>query len=266
MTSGISGLGLGGQIFSSRSSDKTSALGAIEDIAGFSAGSASTEDTTTVNSASTTDNQLTYSTQLSDSLQAFMISLQETTQSSQANGSVEASQMFADLDSNSDGMLTKEEFLAGKPDDVTDDQAENLWNQISGGSSDAVSQDDFVTAMQAGAGAPPPGGGGGESSDDGEESYDALDTNKDGVVSLQELMAAITGTDAASEDQMTNLINSGGDDSTTGSTSTNTSNNAGNQFASSFGTSGSNMNFDNRVLAQMMSGSAASYQTGAGLA
>ncbi|OSQ38452.1 hypothetical protein TMES_11555 [Thalassospira mesophila] len=209
-----------------------------------------------------------YTPQLSDSLQGFMVSLQETTQSSQSNGAVEASQMFDKLDSNGDGALSKEEFLAGKPDDVSDDQAENLWEQISGGSSDAVSQDDFVTAMQSGAGAPPAGGGGGGggSGDDSEESYDALDTNKDGVVSLQELMAASSGTESVSDDDLANLINSDSDGSTTSTTSTSASSNAGNLFASTFGTTGSNVNFDNRVLAQMMTGNSASYQAGAGLA
>ena len=262
MTSGISGLGLGGQMFSSRSADKTAALGAIEAIAGFSAGSAPTEDTTTSGSASDTGNLLQYSSQLSDSLQGYMVSLQETTQSSQSNGSAEANQMFAKLDSNSDGALSKEEFLAGKPDDVSDDQAENLWNQISGGSSEAVSQDDFVTAMQTAAGAQPASGGGGGSGGDSEKSYDARDTNKDGVVSLQELMAANSGADSVSDDDLANLINSDSNGSATSSISTS----ASNATASTFGTTGSNVNFDNRVLAQMMTGNSASYQASASLA
>ncbi|PKR54974.1 EF-hand domain-containing protein [Thalassospira marina] len=263
MTSGISGLGLGGQIFSSRSADKTSALGAIEDIAGFSAGSASTEDTKSSSSVSGTDNLLKYSPQMSDSLQAFMVGLQESTQSSQSNGAAEASQMFADLDSNGDGTLSREEFLAGKPDDVSDEQAENLWNQISGGSESGVSQDDFVTAMQSGAGAPPAGGGSGG---DGEESYDARDTNKDGVVSLEELMAASSGIDSVSDDDLANLINSDADGSSGSSSSALTGQANAGLFGGTFATTGSNVNFDNRVLAQMMTAQNSAYQTGAGVA
>ena len=117
--------------------------------------------------------------------------------------------------------------------------------------------------MQTAAGTQPAsGGGGGSGGDNSEESYDARDTNKDGVVSLQELMAANSGADSVSDDDLANLINSDSNGSATSSISTS----ASNATASTFGTTGSNVNFDNRVLAQMMTGNSASYQASASLA
>lgn len=96
-----------------------------------------------------------------------------TTATSDTNAS---SDLFAKLDANSDGSLSESEFDAGRPQNNSATQ----------------------TSHQAqGAGGPPPpsgpppaGGAGGSSSTS--TTYDPLDTNEDGTVSLQERMAAST--------------------------------------------------------------------------
>ena len=62
-------------------------------------------------------------------------------------GAPDPTELFSKLDTDGDGTVTQEEFLAGKPDDVSNDQANQLWEQISSGSSDGVTQDQFVQGM-----------------------------------------------------------------------------------------------------------------------
>ncbi len=83
-------------------------------------------------------------------------------------------ELFAKLDSDGDGSLSQTEFDAERPD--------------AGGQ-----------AAQAPGGAPPadgPGGGGGGGGVAGVTTYDPLDTNEDGEVSLAERMAGNVSTDA----------------------------------------------------------------------
>jgi hypothetical protein len=71
----------------------------------------------------------------------------------------DAAEMFKKLDSNGDGKLTKEEFVAGKPDNVTSDQAGALYDSLAQGKTDGLTQDEFTSAMASQK--PPSGGGGG---------------------------------------------------------------------------------------------------------
>ena len=81
-------------------------------------------------------------------------------------------ELFAKLDSDGDGSLSQTEFDAGRPD--------------AGGQ-----------AAQAPGGAPPAGGpGGGGGGVAGVTTYDPLDTNEDGEVSLAERMAGNVSSDA----------------------------------------------------------------------
>ncbi|HEY4135519.1 MAG TPA: hypothetical protein VGO34_09910 [Alphaproteobacteria bacterium] len=99
-----------------------------------------------------------------------------------------AAETFAKMDANGDGSVSKGEFLAALPDGVSEDQASSLYDSIETGSSGSV------TLSQLDKSVPHGGGGGGmkaPSSSSGADSttYDPLDTNQDGVVSLEELMA-----------------------------------------------------------------------------
>ncbi|SMF13127.1 Ca2+-binding protein, EF-hand superfamily [Tistlia consotensis] len=152
--------------------------------------------------------------QLSGAMQTTMLQAQESAQQGGA-----ASDLFATLDSDGDGSLTREEFLAGKPDDVSDTQAEALWNDLSGGS-DSIDEADFASAAPSGPAAGGPGGPGGaggpppsDDSDDTSTSVSPLDTNGDGVVSEAEFLAGKPEavTDQQAQDLWSAL--SGGSDS-----------------------------------------------------
>ncbi|MFH1804224.1 MAG: hypothetical protein ABID63_04970 [Pseudomonadota bacterium] len=189
------------QILASQRTTSSSGIEAIEGISAFdsntSSGTTSSTDSGTTTAA---DTALNATEQLSETLKAALLALQEsdsgsTTDSDSDSVSSFVKDMFASLDTDADGTLTKEEFLAGKPDDVSDEQAENLWSQIAGSDAQSVDEASFTTAMSAPP-APPASSddssssaSGGGSSSSSSENYDPLDTNKDGVVSLEERMA-----------------------------------------------------------------------------
>ena len=80
----------------------------------------------------------------------------------------DAAEMFKKLDSNGDGKLTKDEFVAGKPDNLTSDQAGALYDSLAQGKTDGLTQDQFTSAMASQK--PPSGGGGGGDSGGGSSS------------------------------------------------------------------------------------------------
>ena len=123
------------------------------------------------------------------------------------NASNRASDLFAKIDTNGDGQISKEEFLAAKPDRFTDDQALTLFNGIDTQGTGSITLTQFVDnlnagahshAASAGAGASHASGSGANDSD--QQVFDVLDTNKDGVVDAQEWLAAF-GPDTAGNGQ-----------------------------------------------------------------
>ena len=69
--------------------------------------------------------------------------------------------MFSQLDANGDGALSEEEFLAGRPEDVSEYQAKQMWGRLDGAGGGSLSESDFQSAMasQGPPPGPPPGGG-----------------------------------------------------------------------------------------------------------
>ena len=114
----------------------------------------------------------------------------DTSTGSQSGNALDASQMFAKLDTDDDGSLTEAEFIAGRPDDVSEEMAKNLYKNFNSDSADALTESEYETAM-ANAPAPPQISGrasGGAAS--AEDFFSKLDTDGDGVVSQSEFLAA----------------------------------------------------------------------------
>ncbi|MFD0388075.1 hypothetical protein ACFQ4K_09920 [Tistrella bauzanensis] len=179
----------------------------MDDLTGSASSTASsTTATATSRAATTSGTAAAFVQQLSDLLQSALLSLQEAEAGSPVQGGqagqagAGAEEMFARLDSDSDGLVTRDEFLAGKPDEVSDAQAAALWDSIAGAEAESLTETAFAEGLAAGggpggAGGPPPGGPPPASSDDDEDEdtltglYAMLDTNEDGKVSAEELAA-----------------------------------------------------------------------------
>lgn len=116
----------------------------------------------------------------------------------------DASELFAKLDTDGDGSVSREEFVAGRPDEVSEEQASAFFDKIAGEDTDSIDQQSFVAAMQKPPS--PPGGGGGRGGGQSDEAFDALDTNQDGVVTREEFLAGRP--DDVSEEQASALFES----------------------------------------------------------
>jgi Ca2+-binding EF-hand superfamily protein len=99
--------------------------------------------------------------------------------------------MLSDLDTDGDGQVSKAEFVAGRPSDVSEDQAGTLFDSFDSESSGSLSVDTLTEAMSAQRSerpeGPPP------SADDDDDQFASLpsdlDTDGDGLVTLDEFMA-----------------------------------------------------------------------------
>jgi len=160
-----------------------------------------------------------------------------TDSSTSATGGVPSiSELYSDMDSDGDGSVSQAEFVAARPDDMSEDDANSLFASIDTEGKGAITEDQFAASMQPPAG-PPPGGMGGAGGAGGapssDEVYDALDTNQDGVVSETEFLAGrpddvtdsqaqdtydsidTDGTGSITRDQLADFMSGGSDDTTT---------------------------------------------------
>ena len=120
----------------------------------------------------------------------------DTVELSEAGRSLSATEMFSKMDTDGNGSLSQEEFVAARPEDVTEEMAANLYNSFDTDSSESLTGAEYETAMQN-APPPPPPPAGGAGSSTSSETYDELDTNEDGVVSASELAAALAVADSS---------------------------------------------------------------------
>ncbi|MBY5340887.1 EF-hand domain-containing protein [Rhizobium leguminosarum bv. viciae] len=112
-------------------------------------------------------------------------------QQSQRPGGDDLASLLSDLDTDGDGSISKDEFVAGRPFDVTEDQAGTLFDSFDSEGAGSLSVDALTEAMSAeqsqrSEGPPPPP----PAEDDQSQSLlSDLDTNGDGLVTLDEFMA-----------------------------------------------------------------------------
>jgi Ca2+-binding EF-hand superfamily protein len=110
-------------------------------------------------------------------------------------------EVFAGADADSDGLLTADELAAdmaahappGMEDSEAADRAAEFLATADTNGDGSLSAEEFDAARPSG---PPPGGMGGSGSASGsvseeESSYDPMDTNQDGTVSMTELLASL---------------------------------------------------------------------------
>lgn len=105
---------------------------------------------TSDSSDTTTDDQL---------LQQLLSLLQSSGTSTSASQGPDASKMFEDMDSDGDGTVSRAEFTAGRPSDVSESQSSDFYDQIVEASgadgSTGLTEDQLASGMQAKG--PPPG-------------------------------------------------------------------------------------------------------------
>lgn len=139
--------------------------------------------------------------QMATLMQSVLIQAQSDSSSTQQDGPPDSSEMFSSLDTDGDGSVTRSEFLAGKPDDISDEQAGAFFDKIAGKNGDSLTQAQFTEGMKSMA---PPSHGpqsasGGGSPPDSSEMFSSLDADGDGSVSRAEFLAGRP--DNVSEDQ-----------------------------------------------------------------
>ena len=136
-------------------------------------------------------------------------------------GDDELSSLLSDLDTDGDGLVSKAEFVAGRPSDVSEDQAGTLFDSFDSESAGSLSVDALTEAMSAQSsqrpeGPPPP-----PPADDEQTAslLSDLDTDGDGLVSLDEFMAGrpddVTESQAS---QLFDLLDTSGSGSLSAST------------------------------------------------
>ena len=65
-------------------------------------------------------------------------------------------EMYDKMDADGDGSVTQEEFVAARPDDVTEEMAANLYNNFDTDTSGSLTESEFETAMNQAPPPPPP--------------------------------------------------------------------------------------------------------------
>lgn len=109
--------------------------------------------------------------------------------------------MITSMDTDGDGTITQSEFLAARPEGVSEDMATNLWSTFDTESTGSLSTSDLKTAMAENGPPPPPPGGMGGPGKMASSDEDETDPLQELIDQLEESLtstASSTGTSSSS--------------------------------------------------------------------
>ncbi|EME68586.1 hypothetical protein H261_17578 [Paramagnetospirillum caucaseum] len=91
--------------------------------------------------------------QIAASMQSVLLQSQEIGQGNRPGGPPDPEQMIEDLDSDGDGTVSRDEFVAGRPDGVGEEQADTFYDKIAAAagadSASGLSQEQLAAGMKA---------------------------------------------------------------------------------------------------------------------
>lgn len=120
------------------------------------------------------------------------------------------SSMFSDLDTDGDGTVSQAEFLAARPEDVSEEQAADLYSRLAGEGAEGMTEEQFVAAMKEARPEPPPAASRrGDASDavpDVDAAMAAYDGDGDGAIASDEAAATLSKGDAATGSSQAGLL------------------------------------------------------------
>lgn len=130
------------------------------------------------------------------------------------SGQPSAADMYSSMDTDGDGSVSQAEFLAARPDNMSEDDATKVYDSIDTTGTGSITEEQFADSMKNMAAqnqggmppAPPPLDSSSDSSQSPDDVFDSLDTNKDGSVSEAEFLAGRP--DDVTDDQASDLFGS----------------------------------------------------------
>lgn len=120
--------------------------------------------------------------QMGSQTRSTLLQAQEVSSNDEAGAPPDPSEMFASLDTDTDGKISRDEFITGKPEDMSSDQAGAMYDDIAGDTTDGLTADQLAEGLRP-AGGPPP------RPDQSDESADSQSNSTDDM--LAELLAAL---------------------------------------------------------------------------
>lgn len=148
-----------------------------------------TEESDTSSASDTSELLLT----LLEAIEQYASSAQDSSSSNE--GDQHWSELFGKIDTDGDGSVSKEEFVSNRPEDVSEEQANNLWSRLDGEGAGSLTESRFVTAMSQQGPPPGPPPGGAEQNDTGESFASAITSSTEEESSSQAESAAGSSSD-----------------------------------------------------------------------
>lgn len=141
-------------------------------------------------SSSTTDTATTELLQaLLDAIQDYEENSSSQSGSTPSDASQRFSDLFARIDTDADGSVSKDEFVSNRPMGVSEDQANEMWSKLDASGAGSLTEAQFVSAMssQGSPAGPPPG----ESVGEGNASVLSSTSNTSNITASDELVQAL---------------------------------------------------------------------------